>query len=406
MRPTSQSQMLEAVCKLVVGLGAAYLIMRLTGNLAYAAAGAIFGVTVSCLASAIYLHRKVRPAYHALGSCGDGVRSYRAIIKGLMAIAIPITLGSAGLSILNVVEGNLYMGNLVHLAGSADYNTPLVQTLRESILEAEPLLTVSQLNSKIAANMKGIYNFMLAFFNMPAAFINPIAISVLPAITEQLTLCQHNKVKQIEESSARVTGLLALPCSIGMAIMAGPVAGLRYSGVRLETAAGLLQILGICIFFSVCVVYTNSLLQSHNYVHIPVIHTLLCGGVRLAVVYLLTANPQIGLMGIPIGTLICYVGIFVLNLLALYRLAPQKPHLLRNLLRPIVPALIMGVAVAGSLYLMQSVLGITSRLLLCGVPIVFGVAVYGVAIVLCKTVKKEDCLLLPKGEKIARLLHL
>ena len=47
-----------------------------------------------------------------------------------------------------------------------------------------------------------------------------------------------------------------------------------------------------------------------------------------------------------------------------------------------------------------------SRVVLCGVPIVIGIAVYAVGIVLFKTIKKEDCLLLPKGEKLAKLLKL
>ena len=47
-----------------------------------------------------------------------------------------------------------------------------------------------------------------------------------------------------------------------------------------------------------------------------------------------------------------------------------------------------------------------NRMLLCGCPIAVGIVMYVVGIVLFKTIKREDCLLLPKGEKIAKLLHL
>ena len=63
MRPTARSQMLEAVFKLVVGLVTAFVLKKLTGSVALAAAGAILGVTVSCLVSAIFLYSKFRPAY-------------------------------------------------------------------------------------------------------------------------------------------------------------------------------------------------------------------------------------------------------------------------------------------------------------------------------------------------------
>ena len=47
-----------------------------------------------------------------------------------------------------------------------------------------------------------------------------------------------------------------------------------------------------------------------------------------------------------------------------------------------------------------------SRVISCGVPIMVGVVVYVVAVVVFKAITREDCQLLPKGEKIAKLLHL
>ena len=403
MRPTSQSQMLEAAIKLIVGLSLAYLLLRTTGSLAYAAGGAIMGVTVSCLVSTLFLRSRFIPAWNSLGNCSEGVTSYRGIVKSLMAIAIPITIGSAGLQFLNVVEGNLYMGNLIKLG---DSDLPLIVAIRDSILQAEPNIALADLHSKIAANMKGIYNFMLTFFNMPVAFISPIGTSILPAITEYLMLGKDAMVKSTEESAARVTGLLALPCGVGMTLLAGPIANLRYTGIRLMVATQLLQILGICVFFYACVMFTNSILQSHNYAYVPVINTVVCGVVRLGLVFFLTSNPLINVIGIPIGGMFSYVSILLLNLFAISRLVPQKPKLVRNLLRPILPAAIMGGAVWGTLFVLEKVLHISSVLIRCGVSVMVGVAVYAVAIILCKTVKKEDCLLLPKGEKIAKLLHL
>jgi stage V sporulation protein B len=66
----------------------------------------------------------------------------------------------------------------------------------------------------------------------------------------------------------------------------------------------------------------------------------------------------------------------------------------------------MGVAVWGVLWLLQNVLHITSRVVLCGAPICVGVVVYLVMVVWTRTITREDCYLLPKGEKIAKLLGL
>ena len=49
MLPTSISQVLEAVVKLIVGMIAAIVLLKMTGSVPLAAGGAILGVTASCL---------------------------------------------------------------------------------------------------------------------------------------------------------------------------------------------------------------------------------------------------------------------------------------------------------------------------------------------------------------------
>ena len=407
MRPTSNSQMLEAVCKLVVGLVAAYLIMRLTNNVAYAAAGAILGVTVSCLISAIYLNAKLRPAYRELSQSTDTAESFKKTAKDLLAIAIPITIGSAGLQLLTVLETGIYMDRLVDMISANRYTLPLVEILETELTASGA--AAGELPSKVAANLKGIYNFAQTIYNMPTAFIVPITASVLPAVTAQLTLKNDGAVRATEESAARVAGLLSLPCTVGLCVLAEPVMGLLggYTGEKLAFAGHMMLLLGVCVFLYAVIQYTNMILQSHGYAHVPVINMLSCGVVKLVVVSLLTRNPAIGIYGVPMGTILCYSCIGVLNLLAIRKLVPQKPRLLRSLLRPILPAAVMGVAVYGSYWALVKLLGAdASRVILCGVPVVVGVVVYLVCVVLFKTVKREDCLLLPKGEKIAKLLRL
>ena len=134
---------------------------------------------------------------------------------------------------------------------------------------------------------------------------------------------------------------------------------------------------------------------------------LSAGVAKLAVVYILVGNPNLGILGAPIGSVLGYTAIAALNLIAIGRLVSQKPQLLQNFLRPVLPAALMGGAVFGAYRLLILLLGANgSRVLLCGVPIGVGVVAYVIGIVLFKTIKREDCLLLPKGEKIAKLLKL
>ena len=378
MLPTSISQVIEAVVKLIVGIGLAVLFLKTTNSVALAAGGAILGVTVSCLVSSLYLWGKFRPSYNALGPSEETPDSFGKTAKSLLIIAIPITLGSAGLQILTALETKIYMGRLLGMMTQA-----------------------------AADAQRGIYSMAQTIFNMPCAFITPITISIIPAITSHLTLLDHKAAKATEESAARVTGLICMPCAFGLATLAGPVTALLggYTGEDLVLSTQLMSIMGMNIIFNAIVLLTNAMMQAHGHAVVPVVNMFIGGFLRLIVVYILTGNPDIGIVGTPIGAMICFLCIAVLNLFSMRRVIPDAPAIVKNLIRPFTAAAIMGIFVWGSLKAL-TMLGFTSRLILCGAPICVGVVVYVVAAVALKSITREDCLLLPKGEKIAKLLHL
>ena len=378
MKPTSVSQVLEALCKLIVGLSAAVLIGIYLKSTTFVAAGAIFGVTMSCLLSSVYLNRCFRKAYKEMPQTCEEVSSGKDIAKGLLAIAVPITIGSAGLQILTVLETKIYMSQLLGFMTQQD-----------------------------ADIQKGIYNFTQKIFNMPCAFITPITISVIPAITAQLTTGDHKGVKATEESAARVAALISAPCAVGLFVLAEPVTALLggYQGQRLELAASMMMVLGLCILFNALVLVTNAIMQAHGHVNLPVANMFVGGIMKLAAVFILTGNQNIGILGTPIGSLLCYLCITVLNLLTMRRVLKHPPAIVKNVLRSCLAAVVMGVFTYGAWWGLTK-LGISSRVILCGLPICVGAAVYVVTAVKFRAITREDCLLLPKGEKIAKLLHL
>jgi len=408
MIPTSVSQVLEAICKLVVGLLAAVLILHFTDSIPLAAGGAILGVTVSCLISVVYLFAVYHRSAETLAGTDGPVTSYGRTTKQLLAIAVPITIGAAGLQLLTVVETSLYMDRLIALLESNRLLSPLAGILEREVLENNPLgLTPSEKYAKIAANFNGIYNMGKTIYNMPNAFITPITVSIIPAITSQLTLENHAGAKSTEESAARVTALLSLPCAVGLMVLAQPIMALLggYSGEKLVLAGQLMALLGVSVFLHAIVLLTNAIMQAHGHAGIPVVNMLCSGVVRLVVVYILAGNPAIGILGVPMGTALCNLCIAVLNLLSIRRCVPQKPAIFRNMLRPLVPVALMGV-VAWLLWQGLTLVGITSRVLLCGIPVGGAGVVYLVSAILFKSITREDCLLLPKGEKLAKLLRL
>ena len=379
MLPTSVSQVIEAVVKLVVGMLAALVLLKSTGSVSLAAGGAILGVTASCLVSSVYLFKKFRHTFQALAPSAEEPESHKETAMRLLSIAIPITIGSAGLQILTMLETKIYMGQLLSLGFTQ--------------LEAD--------------SMKGIYNMSQTIYNMPCAFITPITISIIPAITSYLTLLDHKGARATEESAARVTGLICMPCAFGLATLAGPVTALLggYTGADLTLSTTLMTVMGFNIMFNAVVLLTNAMMQAHGHAVVPVVNMFISGILRLIVVYMLTGNPNIGIVGTPIGAMLCFLCIAVLNVLSMRRVLENPPAIIKNLIKPFAAAAIMGIFVYGALFALKT-LGVTSRLILCGLPICVGVVVYVVMVVVLKVITRSDCMLLPKGEKIAKLLRL
>lgn len=385
MIPTSTSQVIEAIVKLVVGLGAAFLLLRFTKSIPVAAGGAILGVTTGCMAATIYLFCLFRKAYQALdpGNPAQGVDGYGTIARNLLRIAVPITIGSAGLQIITMMEVKVYMTQLLA--------TGFTQDMSDS--------------------MKGIYNMTQTIFNLPCAFITPITVAAIPAITSALTLGHHHHVRSTEESASRITALICMPCALGLCVLAEPIMSLlgRYKGSDLVLAAQLMRILAISIIFNSTVMLTNTIMQAHGHVNLPVINMIIGGILKLVMVYFLSGNVSINIVGAPIATFCCYLCITVLNLFAMSRVIQDPPHMIRNILKPLLSALAMSAVVyglylaVGQVFTLDSSIG---KLMLCLVPIGAGAVVYGICVVKLKAITKEDCLLLPKGEKIANFLHL
>ena len=107
--------------------------------------------------------------------------------------------------------------------------------------------------------------------------------------------------------------------------------------------------------------------------------------------------------GAPVSTLYCYGLIVVLNLIAIARCVPERPSYLRLFARPVLITAVMALAARSSYGLLSRSLPERWAVL---PAIAVAVVVYGVLVLALGAVTRQDVLDLPKGEKIARMLHL
>ena len=380
MTPTSVSQVYEAMIRVVFGLGGAYLMLKKTGSLVYAAAGGIFGVTAGCIVAVIYLRIQFGKSNQILQQGGGEAKSGRQTMKELLVIAVPITLGSAGLQIINLFDTMIYMRRLTGaLAWSSD----------------------------AADTAKGIYNFCQTIFNLPCSLITPITISIIPTVTAALTRGNADGARHTEESAVRTMGLISLPCAVGLAVLAEPIIRLlagNYGPESVATATPILAYLGIAVVFNSTVLLFNAIMQAHGDVTTPVVNMLIGGIIKIIVNYILVGQPNLNIVGAPIGTFICYISITALDLIAMKRHISARPAIFKNIIRPGLASAIMGAAT----FMVYRVLSnaISSWKLACLLSLAFAVVLYAVLVVFLRCLTYEDCMLLPKGEKIAKILRI
>ena len=335
MTPTSISQVYEAMIRVAFGLGGAYLMLKKTGSLVYAAAGGIFGVTAGCIVAVVYLR---------------------------------IQFGKSN------------------------------QILRQGGGEAK---------SDAADTAKGIYNFCQTIFNLPCSLITPITISIIPTVTAALTKNNVAGARHTEESAVRTMSLIAMPCAVGLAVLSEPIIRLlagNYGPESVATATPILAYLGIAVIFNSTVLLFNAIMQAHGDVTTPVINMLIGGVVKVIVNYVLVAIPSLNIIGAAIGTIVCYVTITVLDLIAMRRSVTTRPAIFRNVIRPAAAAGIMGAATFFAAALLRNLTD--SNTVVCLGALIAAVLVYVIFVIILRCITYEDCMLLPKGEKIAKILHI
>ncbi len=419
MYPTAGSEVIEAGAKLGIGIITALFFLKMTVNpelsndfsfalkevssidtqTQLAASGAIFGVTVGTVLSLLLMM--------LVYSCGgkgikplNGIKIRRrsSIMKELILIAIPITIGASVSSLTSLVDLATIMNRLVVNPQVFEQYSFLfgegTEFAKIALSEGWDKATILE---KQANSLYGMYTGQAqTMFNLPLTIVVALSMSIVPAISTASVDKKTNESKTMIQSVLRITMIFAMPCAVGLSVLSKPILGLLYSDAD---AYILLQKLAIAVVFVSIVSVSNAVLQACGKVYYPVISMLIGGVAKVSMNYF--CIPIWGIDGAPIATNVCYFIIAVLNIIYIIRVIKVKLSIKDMILKPLSAALIMG-AVAIIIYNFFS--GIIESRLVTIAAIAVGAVVYLVVISLLRGFKREDILNMPKGEKIAAIL--
>ena len=468
MTPTAVSQIIEALCKLTVGLGLAYWLVGHGADASHAAAGAITGVTVGTIVALAYMlmnfliTRSQEPQL-----ADDRPDEPSTILKHLLMIAVPITISSSMVGIVTVIDTSLVQGQLQRAllenqdtwtlyqdfvdftslkealsawqAALPDGSAVSMSLLDQYAAQAEALrdqqsaLTDLQSASlelhaaleNISRTLYGNYSGALNIYNLPTSLMAAVTAAVIPAVSGALARHDRRGAGRITGSALRISALAACPMAVGLFVLGEPIMALIFPNLNPQLAGPLLSTLGLATLFVCMMLVCNSILQAHGFVSLPVIIMVAGGVVKIITNYNVVIQPTIGIYGAPMGNILCFALCMTLDLVVMSRVIPRRPKYIQVFAKPLAASALMGLgawAVHGLMSKLFEATGIfmsadpvthevlglsrTGNAAATLLAILVAVVIYGVLVIALRAITKDDLMLMPKGEKIARMLHL
>ncbi len=382
MTPTAVSEVIEAIGKLVIGLLLANFAIQRGYPLYMVAAYAALGLTIGVAGGMLFLiiskilfrPEKYDIEYASLADETLKVRSTKRIVLTLVMIAIPITLANSVMSFSTMLDGMILSRRLQ----SIGYSEEIVKTMIGNYKScATPLA------------------------NLPPALITPITASIIPLMSAAIASGNRERTKRVMDGSLLITAILELPCALGMSVLAEPIIKLLFGNdSSAEAAAPLLSILALSVFFVSTISITSAFLQAHKLERKPILSMIGGAAVKLIASYVLIGIPSLNIYGSPIASCLGCFTISAINLYFIKKHIGFVPDFRKILIRPFASAVICALAAMGVYWLFNPHFGYLAVILAIPVAMI----VYAFVIFLFRALTREDILLLPKGEKLCRLL--
>ncbi len=302
MIPTAVSQVVEAAGKLFLGLALARF-ARLRGcDLPTTAAWAVMGLTLGTALSLSYLalckRIKERRCAPAVDREPDTTPA-RRILRALSATAIPVTVGAGVIASAKCIDLVLIHRRLATLGYAPE----------------------------TVASIYGCYSTLaVPVFNILPSLATSVSLSATPALASAFAKGNEGsaETRRTATSALRVTLMAAIPAALGLAVFAPDILSLLFAGQpnAVAEAAPWLSCLALSVPAACLVTVTGGMLQAAGHAHRPIASMLAGVALKTLLSYFLLGDPRVGMMGAPLGSLLCDSVIVACNLVFLARHAP------------------------------------------------------------------------------------
>jgi len=385
MVPTAVSEIIESSLKLIIGIALGYYALTKGYEPYTVAAYAILGVTVGVGAGAVFLSvsaflSRCFSSEKAADVAEYEPQSSKRLLSTFFKIAIPVMLSSSLLSMSSMFDTLIVIGRLQDIGVSEEASVALY----------------------------GNYTaYCVTLFNLPPVLIYPIVNTLIPTLSAANASGDRKKARLLTDKSLKLSGIIALPCAVGLGVMSLPILKLIFtSEANAEMAGPLLTALAPSVFLIGVMAVTNGLLQAHRLQKYSVISMIFGALVKGVTAYLLPAvkigGAYLGIYASPISTMLFYLTITVINFYFLAVKTDVRISALSVFIRPLLAAILCGITAVGSYTALSALFGEIKLFTLIAIGL--AAIVYLISLLVFGAITRSDVELVPKAEKLVNRL--
>jgi stage V sporulation protein B len=382
MIPTAASQVVEQVGRVAVSLALALWLLPV--GLEFAAAGAAAGAVgggILGLILLVVLYFRNRPNFQRMmrRQRRHSPALYGQIVKRIFGLAIPITFGSLIMPLITMIDLAVVPRQLQAAGFTAERATALY------------------------GQLTGMASSVIYFPNVVTL---ALSMSLVPAISEAFTLRQSSLILNRTAIAVKLTMLFCLPAAAGLFMLAEPITILLFSNAEAgyPLAVSSWSVIPLCLYVS-----TTGIMQGLGRPVIPVLNMVYGGLVKTVLAWYLTAVPALHVGGAAFASVAGMAVAAVLNLYYVARYTGWRFKTGELLFLPGLAAAAMAAAVYLTNGMVFRVAGQhLSPSMANGIATVtaifFGMAVYGLALLVSGGLRRDELELVPKiGSLLVRI---
>ncbi len=405
MRPTGISEILEAIGKLVFGYTFAAIILKNSNNYSYAAAGALAGISIGEALSTLFLVLRFKVNKNKDVPRTDYLASsepmpFKKQISAIIIVAIPIVLGSLVNNITSLIDVVMVQKQLANAISKAPqyFITTFADLISYETKEDPTFIAIKDLPNSLYGCHRG---FAFSIYNLIPVLTSTLGVSAIPVLARAWVNKDSNEIKSNIQTMIRTVAIIAIPCGAGIFALSYGILSLLYSNdAAIAIAAPNLRILGICAVFAGINSPLVNMLQAIGKEKIPLKNIAVGALLKIVVNFILVGIPSVNILGVPIGTTVCYAYICIADFVALIKYSNVKLDYLSILIKPLIAGTNCGI----SAYIIYALLSrFVSVSISTVVSILFAGFIYLIMISALKIIEPEDILSLPMGEKLLEI---